>query len=540
MIRVSGYFRMEIDQKYNAYLRSVSLFLAAMAYLSPSCAESLCSADESRPNIIFLLSDDQTIGAVGCYGNSGIITPHLDQLAAEGVRFTNHYNTTSICMASRASVMTGLYEYRHGCNFSHGDLERRFMDQAYPVLLRQAGYFTGSAGKIGFVLQKNDFEGLAPMFDMWGGGPGQTFYETAKNEAIAKYAEQYPHCSRAYGAWALDFLKEAKASGKPFCMNISFKAPHKPSTPDPIDLELYGRRTFTPPPNYGAENGSHLSLQSKTSRAATSFEDGDWKQDYDKRARNYYALITGVDAAVGMIREGLQREGLADNTVIIFTSDNGYNCGAHGFSDKVLPYEEGSKSPLIIYDPRLSKQHAGAVCDALTGNVDMAATICSFARVSTPEAIDGRDLRPLLLDPESQVRDALPLFNFWGIESAQSMAVMTQRWKYVYWYFGGNDLQPTEELFNLSNDRFEMANRASQLNYASDLALMRQLYDSEIESIRAKAVDDHGHRPYAILFSRIASWDQKAPLLKDLNTQENEEGGTPRLRRRKAEATERR
>jgi len=84
-------------------------------------------AADSRPNIIFLLTDDQTVGAMGCYGNKEIITPHMDKLAAEGVRFVNHYNSTAICMAIRASVMTGLYEYRHGCNFSHGDLERRLV-----------------------------------------------------------------------------------------------------------------------------------------------------------------------------------------------------------------------------------------------------------------------------------------------------------------------------------------------------------------------------------------------------------------------------
>ena len=135
------------------------------------------------------------------------------------------------------------------------------MDQSYPVLLRQAGYFTGFAGKIGFVLQGEPFEALAPLFDQWAGGPGQTFYETAKNAGIAKYAAQYPHCSRAYGAWALDFLKAAKASGKPFCMSISFKAPHLPFTPDPIDMKLYAGKTFTRPPNYGVENAKHLSPQ---------------------------------------------------------------------------------------------------------------------------------------------------------------------------------------------------------------------------------------------------------------------------------------
>lgn len=292
-------------------------------------------------------------------------------------------------MASRCCVLTGLYEYRHGCNFEHGDLERRFIEQSYPAKLRQAGYYTGFAGKIGFVLQGEEFAALAPLFDDWAGGPGQTDYETAKNTGIAKYADQFPHCSRAYGAWGQDFLKRAKASGLPFCMSISFKAPHLPFTPDPIDLKLYEGKTFTRPANYGVENAKHLSPQSQTSRAATGYRE--WINEYDESARKYYALITGVDAAVGMIREGLAREGLADNTLIIFTSDNGYNAGSHGFGDKVLPYEEASKSPLIIYDPRLPAQHAGGVCEALTANVDMAATIFAAAGVEPPANIDGRD-----------------------------------------------------------------------------------------------------------------------------------------------------
>jgi arylsulfatase A-like enzyme len=162
------------------------LALWSVVLLSAAPAANLFAAETARPNIIFLFSDDQTERAVGCYGNKDVITPNLDKLARDGVRFADHYNTTSICMASRCSVMTGLYEYRHGCNFSHGDLEWRFMNQSYPVLMRKAGYFTGFAGKIGFVLQGEKFEALAPLFDQWAGGPGQTFYETAKNEGSAK------------------------------------------------------------------------------------------------------------------------------------------------------------------------------------------------------------------------------------------------------------------------------------------------------------------------------------------------------------------
>ncbi|MEQ1859642.1 MAG: sulfatase-like hydrolase/transferase, partial [Chthoniobacteraceae bacterium] len=354
---------------------------------------------------------------------------------------------------------------------------------------------------------------------------GQTHYETAKNEGIAKYAGKYPHCSRAYGAWAQDFLKAAKASGKPFSMSISFKAPHLPPTPDPIDMKLYEGKKFTRPPNWGVENAKHLSPQSQTSRAAASYRE--WVNDYDKAAAIYYALITGVDAAVGMIREGLEREGLAENTVIIFTSDNGYNSGSHGFGDKVIPYEEGSKSPLIIFDPRLPKQHAGAVSEAITGNVDMAATIFAFSGVPTPEGIDGRSLLPLLTNPTGQVREFLPLFNFWGTKSAQSMAVVTPEWKYIHWYYAGDGMKPTEELFHVGQDRYEMANLAQDSHYAKELAALRRSYDAELAAIKARVVKGHGYEPYPTLFSRSIAWDEKAPLLRSRKSGGAEEEKSP-------------
>ncbi len=511
--------------KFNLFPSWRGILLATLAAAAP-----LRFFAATRPNIVFLFSDDQTERAVGCYGNADVITPNLDQLAREGVRFTNHYNTTSICMASRSCVMTGLYEYRHGCNFSHGDLERHFMDQSYPVRLRAAGYFTGFAGKVGFVLQGEKFEALAPLFDQWAGGPGQTFYETAKNPGIAKYAAQYPQCSRAYGAWGIDFLRAAKQSGQPFCLSISFKAPHLPFSPDPEDLKLYAGKNFTRPPNFGVENAKHLSPQVKTSRAWTHYRE--WVNDYDNSAMNYYALITGVDVAVGMLRAELKRLGLADNTVIIFTSDNGYNSGSHGFGDKVIPYEEGSKSPLIIYDPRLPPQHAGTVSDAVTANVDMTATIFALSGVPAPAGIDGRNLLPLLTAPQGRVREALPLFNFWGTASAQSMAVVTPEWKYIYWYYGGSGMKPTEELFHVGQDRFEMATVAGEPGRTAELAAMRRLYDTELAAIQARVIQGHGYEGYPVLFDRTIAWEKKELLLKPLNdaNAKDSEGGAPKAR----------
>ena len=508
-------------------LPSLRRLLPTAAVFLAAAAPALTAAPAPKPNLVFLFSDDQTARAVGCSGNADVHTPHLDRLAREGVRFTNHYNTTSICMASRVNVLTGLYEYRHGCNFDHGDLERRLLNDSYAARLRAAGYFTGFAGKIGFELKGETFEAFAPFFDRWAGGPGQTFYETEKNAGIARYAAPHPHSSRAYAAWAADFFRDAKASGKPFCLSISFKAPHLPFTPDPADLALYAGRTFARPPNYGVEHGRHLAAQARTSRAATGYRE--WINDYDRSTALYYALITGVDAAVGLIREALAREGFADNTVIIFTSDNGYSAGAHGFGDKVLPYEEAAKSPLIIHDPRLPRAHAGAVSAALTANVDMAATIFALAGVPAPADLDGRNLAPLLTAPAGRVRDHLPLFNFWGVPSAQSLAIVAPGWKYIHWYFGGDGLTPTDELFDLSADPYEMKNVAADPRHAARLAELRRAYDTEVARIGPGALRGHGYEPYATLFDRRVSWDRKAPLLPRpaSTTKKNKKAATP-------------
>ncbi|WP_111709774.1 sulfatase family protein [Lutibacter citreus] len=480
------------------------------------CLIKLSSVNaQERPNIIFLFSDDQTINTLGAYGNKDIITPNLDKLADKGIRFTNHYNTTSICMASRACVMTGLYEYRHGTNFGHGDLERKLFNESYTAKLRKEGYYTGFVGKVGFVIEGEKFDDIEKDFDEFAGGPGQTSYITANNKPLVKYAVKYPHATRANGAWAQDFMKNAKASGKPFCLSVSFKAPHRPTTPDPIDLKRYESiKTFTKPINFGVKNGEHLSAQAHTSRAALQYRY--WITDFDQSARDYYALISGVDAAVGMIMDGLKEEGLDKNTIIIFTSDNGYNCGAHGFAGKVLPYEEGSKSPLIIYDPRLPKKYNNKVSDALTSNVDMAATILDFSGLPVSEEMDGKSLIPLLKKPNSEVRESLPLFNFWGVPEAHSMAIVTKDWKYVFWNSASQGMKPTEELFNLKNDSFEMHN---VINKNSDvLNRMKSYYSVELKTMKERLIEGHEYEHFPLLFDQNVNWNEKKSLDKDFQS----------------------
>ena len=471
----------------------------------------------NRPNIIFLLTDDQTSIATGCYGNDQVQTPNMDKLAEEGVMFLNHYNTTSICMASRATIMTGMYEYKAATNFDHGPMRKETFQKSYPVILREAGYFTGFAGKFGFAVSNgsswNDSSwDVLPVdaFDMWAGGLGQTSYETAKNKYISQYADKYPHSSRAYVAWAADFLSTAKESGKPFCMSISFKAPHLPFTPDSYFDHVYAGKKYIKPENYGEENAKHLAPQAKTGRQYNSYDF--WRESeesYQEAIQKYNQLIHGVDYAIRMIRKELKKQGLAENTIIIFTSDNGYSCGAHNFGGKVLPYEEASKSPLIIYDPRLPEKKRGVKRETITANIDMAPTILSYAGVKIPENMDGESLLPLIKKSKGIKRKSITLMNMWGNDEIQEMAVVTKDWKYIYWQYEDQRMKPTEELFNVGKDRLEMENLANNPKYSKKLEKMQKLYDEHFNDFVNEVVDYHNYQKYKVLFKRNSTASEK-------------------------------
>ena len=243
-------------------------------------------AQAKKPNIVYLMTDDQSRYSMGCYGNNDVQTPNLDRLSADGITFDNHYVSTAICMASRATVMTGMYEYKTGCNFEHGDLTQHKWLKSYPVLLREAGYLTAFAGKFGFNIIDGPDGKRLPMpeqdFDFWGGGEGQTKYKTMANDSMKDYAEEYPHSTLAYGAFGSDFIAHAAQTKQPFCLSISFKAPHKPATPDPQFDAIYAGKTFIKPTNYGRENGKHFSKQSRHDRQYERFESGATRTDTTK------------------------------------------------------------------------------------------------------------------------------------------------------------------------------------------------------------------------------------------------------------------
>ncbi|MCP4454994.1 MAG: sulfatase [Planctomycetes bacterium] len=488
-----------------------------MAVAGAFCVTRTSFAKQTkRPNIVLLLTDDQTYRSMGCYGNAQTKTPHLDRLGADGLIFDAAYDTTAICMPSRAQVMTGMYEYKTGCNFSHGPLSADKWTQSYPVLLREAGYYTGFVGKFGFAVKPNaddpsnyhHNEDLPiDSFDEWYGWPGQGSYKTKDNEFVASYATKYPHVTRTCGAASQDFIKSAKAENKPFCLSVSFKAPHGPMSPDPFFDDVYADTVWQEPPNYDEKGAAHLPDQAKSGRQYLHINDFE-PDRFQGTMRKYNQLVYGIDYAVGMIREELTRQGVADNTVILFLTDNGYSCGAHGMGGKVLPYEEPSRSPMILYDPRHPVSGKEARVKSVCANIDAAPTVLDIAGLPIPKNMDGRSLMPLLDNPECTVHDSILLINAWGNAPTHSLAVVTNRYKYIHWPFA-HDMEPAEELYYLANDRFEMINLVTRPDRQGVLKLMQKRYDELLAVWKSQCVSGGNYPLFAKIYDRHIPWPDK-------------------------------
>lgn len=486
-------------------------------FIAATLISASASQAASKPNIVYLMSDDQSTYSLGCYGNTDVKTPNIDRLGADGIVFDRHYNTTAICMASRASVMTGMYEYKTGCNFSHGDMLTSTWKKSYPILLRKAGYRTAFAGKFGFELKETPEGEKRPLpaedFDMWGGGPQQTQYATKHNKSMAAYAKKYPHSTLSYGAFGRDFIAKAAQAGKPFCLSISFKAPHKPATPDPKFDHVYAGKTFKKPVNYGREHGEHFSKQSKTDRQYERFHSWNYSDQYDQVMATYHQQIYAIDVAVGMIRKALDDNKVADNTVIIYTSDNGFFCGSHGYGSKVLPYEESAGAPLIVFDPRHKNSGKQLRSKALTANIDFAPTILQLAGLSVPDNMDGANLMELYDKQDAEIHQSIALINVWGRYPTHALSVVTKDMKYIHWGYAAEGFEVTEELYHISKDRHELTNQVRNPEYSTALNDLRKAYDQHLAHWKAEAVPYNRYQQYGTVFDRKLPWEERAKAL---------------------------
>jgi arylsulfatase A-like enzyme len=414
--------------------------------------------------------------------------------------------------------MTGRYEFSTGCNFDHGNLSWDLWQQSYPVSLKQAGYFVGFAGKFGLHVDREDggkgkADTVQSAFDWWGGWMGQGSYEVSENkEAKAWFAtrgEQKEHTTHALGLMGQDFIRKAKQFGRPFCLSISFKAPHSPYHTDPRYWDVYDGASFPKPDNYGLEHAKHIPDQAKAGRPFSKGKS--WLRSYDKTMAAYHTMVYGMDRAIGMMLRELEAQGIADNTVVIFTSDNGHFNGSKAMGGKIYAYEEGSLAPLIVLDPRSDAEETFRTNDALTANIDIAPTILDYAGIEPAGGVQGESLLPLLSGKESAIHQSLMLMNVWGTSASQALGVVTRDFKYIRWFYGADGYQPAEELYDMRSDRLEEHNLISSDKYAGDAQRMRLFYDRWLLRWAEEGVARNGYPKYTRLGDRGVSFDAQSP-----------------------------
>ena len=452
----------------------LSRWVPALAALSLATGLPAAAAVR-RPNIIFILTDDLRWNTLGCMGNPIVQTPAIDRLAAQGVMFRNQFCTTAICCVSRASIFSGQHERRHSISDFVTPFTPAQWAQTYPMRLRQAGYRTGFIGKFGVDHDEAPVAAKADEFDYWRGLPRQ-----AGALFIDPKDPTKTHATARFGDQALEFLDGCDAN-IPFCLSISFNAPHardkKPREfqPDLRDEALYADVTIPLPP--AATEAFYRRLPDFVQRSEGRDR---WKARFatpemaQATLRDYYRLVTGIDREVERIVARLTKKGVTENTIVIFTSDNGFFLGDRGLADKWLMYEESIRLPLIIYDPRLPAARCGTTVDAMTLNIDLAPTMLAMAGVPVPPTMQGRDLAPLLAGrrPESWRTDFFYEHHF-GPPQYQippSEGVRTERWSYIRW-IAANPV--TEELYDLSSDPLETRNLAPNPEFAAELARLR-------------------------------------------------------------------
>lgn len=449
----------------------IQWWLTGLAMACLWCAD-LGASSPPRPNILVLLTDDQRFDMLGCAGNRIIQTPTLDRLAKQGVRFSNAFVTTAICPTSRASIFTGLHERTHGYSFGTQPLARQVVEHSYPAQLKKAGYRVGFVGKFCVGVPKgmtatmfDSFEPLprAPHFRKQADGTERHFLDIEVDRAIA-------------------FLDTVRP-GQPFCLSVSFNAPHAEDNDPrqfiwPISCDrLYRDAIFRVPKTMTAEFFNAQPEFLRTSESRVRFH---WRFDeprkYQDMVRGYYRLISAIDMASARIVEALKKRGLADNTIIIFLSDNGFFLGERGFADKWYIYEYSIRIPMIIADPRIPRQRRGKSSDKMALNVDIAPTILELAGVKPRAEMQGMSLTPLLRGevPADWRTDFFYEHLFVHKNIPRSEGVRNERFTYVRWL----DQKPlVEELYDHRADFEQTKNLISDSSFHNVLDRLRRRTD---------------------------------------------------------------
>jgi arylsulfatase A-like enzyme len=488
----------------------IKVTAGSTAALSLSSLLSKCSSSIKRPNIIFIMSDDHAANALSCYGSKINKTPHLDRLAAEGMRFDNCFCTNSICTPSRASILTGKYSHKNGVLTLDVPLDSSQL--TFPKLLQEAGYYTGVVGKwhlSGYHQQPRGKRDLKPEpagFDYWNVLPGQGGYFDPDMVEMGKWKQYKGYVTDIITDIALDFL-ENRPKDKPFCLLYQHKAPHDYFDYDEKHAHLYEDMSIPEPETFFDDYrnkgeaikrttqkiGTKHTLWLLKNRSGLTEEEIKKlspeelkKQAYQVYIKSYLRCVASIDDNVGRLLDYLDGKGLNENTIIVYTSDQGMFLGEHGLFDKRFMYEESLRVPFIVRYPKEIKKDT--VNKDIVIQEDFAETFLDFAGLPIPGDMQGRSLRPLFKEKTPRDWRRSMYYRYWmhlpHFRVAAHFGVRTERYKLIYYY--GQALNapgavdeptpPEWELFDLEKDPKEMMNLYGKSGYENiTLELKKEL-----------------------------------------------------------------
>jgi len=506
--------------KRRDFLKHLGSGAAALAM--PAAAPAMAPRRRRRPNILFIMSDDHAAQAIGCYG--GILstvapTPNIDRIASGGMRFDNCFCTNSICTPSRATILSGKYSHKNGCRILGDKLDGS--QPTFPKLLQSAGYYTAVVGKW-------HLETEPAGFDYYNVLPGQGLYFDPLMKEKGRPWHREGKGAKKYSGYVSDVITdialqclENRPQDRPFCLLYHHKAPHDMWEYAPRHAGLFEDIEIPEPSNLfddyrNRAEAIRQTTQKLTMERAIYLHPADGGQfdgvrnaigglepderkhrTYQYFIKAYLRCAASIDENVGRVLDWLDANGLAEDTMVVYTSDQGCFLGEHGLFDKRFMYEESLRMPLIVRYPRLIRP--GSVNKDIVINTDFAATFADFGGVSPPSDLQGKSLRPLFAGRTPRGWRKSMYYRYWmhgahfGVPA--HFGVRTRRYKLIYYYglplhpklSNHPPTSPEWELFDLKEDPREMNNVYGDPEYEK---ITKQL-KAELRRLR-KDLDDGG------------------------------------------------
>mgnify|MGYP003681987387 FL=1 len=476
---------------------------------------SSCSKKEIQPNIVFIMSDDHAFQAVSAYGHNLNNTPNIDRIAEEGAIFNKGFVTNSICAPSRAVMLTGKHSFVNG---KVDNVQPFNWDQPnFAKDLQNAGYETALIGKI-------HLKGKPQGFNHWSVLPGQGHYYNPKFIENGDTIQIEGHVTPITTKMTLDWLKNTRDKKKPFLLLYHQKAPHRNWMTEEKYLTLFDDKTFEPPSNYydnyegngtaakeqemqvdghavwghdfkfltnpitGKKTNFNWELKRLTDaqrekwlEAYTPKNDafreanltgrdlGKWK--FNRYIKDYLRTIQSIDDGVGEVLNYLDENGLTENTIVVYTSDQGFYLGEHGWFDKRFMYEESLRTPILMRYPKEIKK--GTEINELIQNLDFAPTFLDYAGIEIPSNIQGKSFRNIVNQTHSEWRDAI-YYTYYEYPSVHMVkrhyGVRTHRYKLMHFYYDIDEW----EMYDLEEDPSEMNNIYDNPEYVNIKEMMHE------------------------------------------------------------------